>query len=186
MTQTGVTEVLQEVAGGNRGALDQLLPMVYQELREIAQRAMRAERPDHTLTPTALVHETYLKLVQLDRVDWRGRAHFFGACASEMRRILVSYARMRQAEKRGGRDAQMIPLEDIVAAAATRPGDVIALDAALEELAALDARQARIVEHRFFAGMTVEDTAEALGISPATVKREWAMARAWLNRELSR
>lgn len=183
--QEGVTQVLQQVSGGDRAALDRLLPLIYEELRAIARRALRQERPDHTLTPTALVHEAFLKLVHLDRVDWKGRAHFFGACATEMRRILVSYARMRHADKRGGAAARMVTLDDIIVAAHTRPGDVLALDEALERLAALDPRQARIVEHRFFAGMSVDDTAEALGISSATVKREWALARAWLNRELA-
>lgn len=181
----GVTQVLLQMSGGDRAALDRLLPLIYEELRGIARRALRQERPDHTLTPTALVHEAFLKLVQIERVDWRGRAHFFGACAAEMRRILVSYARMRHASKRGGAAARMVTLEDIIVAAHTRPGEVLSLDEALTRLAALDARQAKIVEHRFFAGMTVDDTAEALGISPATVKREWALARAWLNRELA-
>jgi RNA polymerase sigma factor (TIGR02999 family) len=183
--QEGVTQVLLQMSGGDRSALDRLLPLIYEELRAIARRTLRQERPDHTLTPTALVHEAFLKLVQLERVDWRGRAHFFGACSAEMRRILVSYARMRHANKRGGAAARMVTLEDIIVAAHTRPGDVLSLDEALERLAALDPRQARIVEHRFFVGMTVDDTAEALGISPATVKREWALARAWLNRELA-
>jgi RNA polymerase sigma factor (TIGR02999 family) len=183
--QEGVTQVLAQMSAGDRAALDRLLPLIYEELRAIARRALRGERPDHTLTPTALVHEAFLKLVHLDRVDWRGRAHFFGACATEMRRILVSYARMRSAGKRGGAAARMVTLDDIIVAAHARPGDVLSLDEALEQLAVLDPRQARIVEHRFFAGMTVEDTAEALGVSPATVKREWALARAWLNRELA-
>jgi len=183
--QEGVTQVLLQMSEGDRAALDRLLPLIYEELRVIARRALRRERPDHTLTPTALVHEAFLKLVQIEHVDWRGRAHFFGACASEMRRILVSYARMRHADKRGGAAARMVTLDDLIVAAHTRPGEVLSLDEALDRLAALDARQAQIVEHRFFAGMTVDDTAEALGISPATVKREWALARAWLNRELA-
>jgi RNA polymerase sigma factor (TIGR02999 family) len=151
----------------------------------MAQRALRAERPDHTLTPTALVHETYLKLVQVERVDWRGRSHFFGACAAEMRRILISYARMRHAKKRGGQRAERVEIENVLVAADQRPAELVALDEALTRLEALDARQARVVECRFFAGMDVEETAMALGVSPATVKRDWTIARAWLNRELS-
>jgi RNA polymerase sigma factor (TIGR02999 family) len=147
------------------------------------RRELRRERPDHTLTPTALVHEAYLKLVQLERIDWQGRAHFFGACAQVMRRVLISYARMKKAEKRGG-GVQPVTLENVVAAAESRPAELLALDEALVRLEALSARQARIVECRFFAGMGVEETAAALGISPATVKREWTAARAWLNREL--
>lgn len=159
--------------------------MVYDHLRGLARRELRHERPDHTLTPTALVHEAYLKLVQLDRITWRGRAHFFAACAQEMRRILISYARKQKADKRGG-TAVAVPLENAVLAAQARPAELVALDEALQRLSALDPRQGRIVECRFFAGMSVEETAEALEISPATVKREWTAARAWLNRELRR
>lgn len=180
-----VTQALIALSDGDRQALDRLLPMVYDHLRRIADRELRRERADHTLSPTALVHETYLKLVQLDRITWRGRAHFFGACSQVMRRVLISYARMKKAEKRGGEAAEKIPLDNVILAAQTRPSDLLALDEALERLAQLDARQARVVECRFFAGMGVEDTAEALGISPATVKRDWTLARAWLNRELT-
>jgi RNA polymerase sigma factor (TIGR02999 family) len=130
-----------------------------------------------------LVHEAYLKLVQLERIDWRGRSHFFGACAQSMRRILISYARMKKAEKRGS-GADHVPIENVVLAAQDRPADVIALDEALTKLEQLSERQARVVECRFFAGMSVEETGEALDISPATVKREWTVARAFLNREL--
>lgn len=179
-----VTQALHQLSAGDRSALDGLLPLIYEQLRDQAGRALRRERPDHTLTPTALVHEAYLKLVRLERVAWQNRAHFFGACANEMRRILVSHARRRGAEKRGA-GAEHIPLENALDAAHTRPAELVALDEALERLARLDARQVRIIECRFFAGMSVEDTAEALGISPATVKRDWTAARAWLNRELS-
>jgi RNA polymerase sigma factor (TIGR02999 family) len=185
MTQhADVTQALQALSGGTRGALDGLLPMIYEQLRDQARRALRGERPDHTLTPTALVHEAYLKLVKLERVEWRDRAHFFGACASEMRRILISYARQRKADKRGS-GAEHVPLENAALAAHDRPAELIALDEALERLRALDERQVKIVECRFFGGMSVEETAEVLGISPATVKRDWTAARAWLNRELS-
>jgi RNA polymerase sigma factor (TIGR02999 family) len=178
-----VTQALLQLSGGDRSALERVLPQVYDQLRGIARRQLRQERPEHTLTPTALVHEAYLKLVQLDRITWNGRAHFFGACAQEMRRILISYARMKAAGKRGAKSAH-VPLENVLVAAETRPHELLALEEALERLEALSSRQARVVECRFFAGMDVGETAEALSISPATVKREWAAARAWLNREL--
>lgn len=179
-----VTEVLQRISGGDPGAVDRLLPLVYDELRALARRELRRERSDHTLQPTALVHEAYLKLARLDRLEWRDRAHFFGAAAGTMRRVLVSHARRKRAEKRGG-GAKAVPLENVVLAARERPEDVLALDEALARLADLDSRQAQVVECRFFAGMSVPETAEALGISPATVKRDWTAARAWLNRELT-
>lgn len=179
-----VTEVLQRISGGDPGAVDRLLPLVYDELRALARRELRRERSDHTLQPTALVHEAYLKLARLDRLEWRDRAHFFGAAAGTMRRVLVSHARRKRAEKRGG-GAKAVPLENVVLAARERPDDVLALDEALARLADLDSRQAQVVECRFFAGMSVPETAEALGISPATVKRDWTAARAWLNRELT-
>lgn len=185
MASPSVTQVLLELSGGNREALERLLPLVYDHLRDIANRALRGERPDHTLNSSALVHEAWLRLVELDRIDWRDRAHFFGACAQIMRRVLISYARMRRAEKRGGPAGVTVPLEDVVLAARSRPAELIALDEALARLEALSARQARIVECRYFAGMSVEETAEALGTSPATVKREWTVARAWLNQELA-
>jgi RNA polymerase sigma factor (TIGR02999 family) len=180
-----VTQALLDLSGGERSALDRLLPVVYEHLRDIAERALRRERPDHTLTPTALVHEAWLRLIELDRINWRDRAHFFGASAQIMRRVLISYARMRQAGRRGGADKSVVPLESVVVAAQTRPDDLLALDEALSRLEGLSARQARIVECRFFAGMGVEETGTALGISAATVKREWTAARAWLNRELT-
>lgn len=184
MASPSVTQTLLELSGGNREALERLLPLVYDHLRDIANRALRGERPDHTLNSTALVHEAWLRLVELDRIGWRDRAHFFGACAQIMRRVLISYARMRQAEKRGGAAGVAVPLEDVVLAARSRPAELLALDEALARLEELSSRQARIVECRYFAGMSVEETAEALGISPATVKREWTVARAFLNQEL--
>ena len=179
-----VTQALSELSAGDPEALDRLLPVVYDHLRDIAQRELRRERPDHTLNATALVHEAYLRLVQLDRIGWEGRAHFFGAASQAMRRILISYARMKRAEKRGS-GADHMSLEDVVVAARERPDHVLALDEALTRLADVDERQARIVECRYFAGMSVEETGEAMGISPATVKRDWVVARAWLNRELA-
>jgi RNA polymerase sigma-70 factor (ECF subfamily) len=182
-TGTEVTQALQRLSQGETDALEHVLPLVYDQLRAVARRALRGERPDHTLTPTALVHEAYLKLVQLEQVTWQGRSHFFAACASEMRRVLIDHARRRTAEKRGA-GAEHVPLENAFAAAHERPAELLALDEALVRLAALDPRQARVVECRFYAGMDVDETAEALGTSPATVKRDWTAARAWLNREL--
>lgn len=179
-----VTSVLLELSQGDREAMDRLLPLVYDELRALAAGQLRRERTDHTLTPTALVHEAYLKLVQLENIDWKGRAHFFGACAQSMRRILISYARMKKADKRGA-GSEHVPIQNVVLAAQARPADIVALDDALTRLERLSERQARIVECRFFAGMSVEETGEALGVSPATVKRDWTTARAFLNRELS-
>ena len=180
-----VTQALLDLSRGERAALDRLLPVIYDQLHRIAERELRRERPDHTLSPTAIVHEAYLKLVQLDRISWQGRDHFFGACAQVMRRILISYARMKRAEKRGGVFAEPVTLENAVVAATERPDELMALDEALSRLALLSERQARVVECRFFGGLDVEQTAHVLSISPATVKRDWAMARAWLNRELA-
>ena len=178
-----VTQALVELSEGDRSALDRLLPIVYGQLRQLAEKQLRQERVGHTLTPTALVHEAYLKLAQLEHIDWRGRSHFFGACAQSMRRILISYARMKKAEKRGS-GAEHVPIDNVILAAQDRPAEIIALDEALTKLERLSERQARVVECRFFAGMSVEETGEAIGISPATVKREWTVARAFLNREL--
>lgn len=179
-----VTRALADLSAGDHAALDRLLPLVYDHLRAMADRELRRERPGHTLSPTALVHEAFLKLVQLDRITWDGRAHFFGACAQAMRRILISYARGRKAAKRGA-GAVPVSLDDVVLAARERPAELLALDEALQRLEELSPRQARVVEYRYFAGMEIEAVAEALGVSPATVKREWAAARAWLNRELT-
>lgn len=179
-----ITSALVAMTAGDREALDRLLPLVYDNLRRIAENELRGERVGHTLTPTALVHEAYLKLVQLDQIDWQGRAHFFGACAQAMRRILISYARMKKAEKRGG-GQEHVSLENVIVAARARPDEILALDEALTRLESLSERQARVVECRFFAGMGMEETGAALGISRATVKRDWTIARAWLNRELT-
>jgi len=184
-TSSDVTRALVDLSAGDRSALDRLLPLVYEQLRQMAARELRRERADHTLSPTALVHEAYLKLVQLKEISWEGRAHFFGACAQAMRRILISYARMKKANKRGAGTAH-VPLDNVMVAAESRPHDLVALDEALTRLEALDARQARVVECRFFAGMSVEETAAALEVSPATVKRDWTVARAFLNQELGR
>jgi RNA polymerase sigma factor (TIGR02999 family) len=184
MGDPAITQALVALSQGDTGAHDRLFPMVYDALRHLARRELRRERPDHTLSATALVHEAYLKLVQLDRIDWKGRAHFFGVCAPVMRQVLISHARTRNAAKRGS-GAAKVPLTDVMAVADERPDDLLALDEALVRLAELSPRQAKVVEARYFAGMTVEETSEALDLSPATVKREWTAARAWLNRELT-
>ncbi len=165
--------------------LDRLVPIVYDELRRIAHRQLRGERTDHTLDTTGLVHEAYLKLSRLDRIEWRDRSHFLAVAAGAMRRILVDYAVARRTGKRGG-GRERVPLDDILILADERAEELLALDEALQRLAAESERAARIVEWRYFAGMSIEETADVLGISPATVKREWVTARAWLNRELAR
>ncbi len=179
-----VTRALQALSAGDRSALDRLLPLVYDHLHRVAEHELRRERVGHTLSPTALVHEAYLKLVQLDRITWEGRSHFFGAAASAMRRILISYARMQKADKRG-HGVERVPIEDVVVVARERPADLLALDEALTRLADLHPRQAQVVELRFFAGLEIEEVADALGVSTPTVKRDWTAARAWLNRELA-
>jgi len=165
--------------------LDRLVPIVYDELRRIAHRQLRGERSDHTLDTTGLVHEPYLKLSRLDRIEWGDRAHFLAVAAGAMRRILVDYAVARRAGKRGG-GRQRVALDDVLILADERAEELLALDEALQRLAAESERAARIVEWRYFAGMSIEETAAVLDLSPATVKREWVLARAWLNRELAR
>ncbi len=184
MASEKVTLLLHQVAGGKRAAVDELTPLVYQELKRIAGGQLKGERPGHTLQATALVHEAYLKLVDQREVDWQGRAHFFGVAARLMRRILLDYARSRHRLKRGG-DAHQTSLDEALVVSADRASDLVMIDEALTRLEQLDARQAKVVELRFFGGLSVEETAEAMGISTPTVKREWAMARAWLHRELS-
>ena len=182
-----VTGLLLAWRNGDKNAAEQLVPAVYEELHRQAERAMRRENPEHTLQATALVNEAYLKLVDQSRVEWKNRAHFFGVAAQVMRRILVDHARGRQADKRGGGVAR-VTLDDANAGAADDGAgsvDLLDLNDALEKLAALDADQARVVELRYFTGLSIEETAEAMGTSPATVKREWSVARAWLKRELT-
>jgi RNA polymerase sigma factor (TIGR02999 family) len=178
-----VTQILEAWTGGDEQALDRLMPIVYEELRRLAQRYLHRERPDHTLQATALVHEAYLRLVDQRNVPWQNRAHFFGVAAQLMRRILVDYARGHHAAKRGGA-ALKVSLTDVVIAAKEGPEELVALDDALSSLSALDPRQGRIVELRLYGGLTVPETADVLGISPATVKREWTTAKAWLAREI--
>jgi RNA polymerase sigma factor (TIGR02999 family) len=181
---TDVTGLLVEWRGGNPEALDRLMPLVYDELWSLARRYLRHERPNHTLQPTALIHEAFFKLIDQRRVQWQSRGHFFGIAARVMRRILVDHARSRSAAKRPPM-ASRLSIDDIDVAC-ERPGvEVLALDQALARLAALDPQQERIVEMRFFAGLTIDETATALNISPDTVRREWSMAKAWLYRSLS-
>jgi RNA polymerase sigma-70 factor (ECF subfamily) len=183
----GVTRLLADLRAGRSDAIEQVLPLVYDELRSIAARHMRRERPGHTLQATALVHDAFLKLVDQTRVEWQDRAHFFAIASQAMRRILVDHARARAAGKRGA-GAERVSTDDTVVLGDQHPlspEELISLDTALEELAVVDAGQARIVELRYFGGLTIEETAEAVGISPATMKREWSLARAWLRRRLT-
>jgi RNA polymerase sigma-70 factor (ECF subfamily) len=178
-----VTTLLLAWGNGDERARDELVPHVHAELRRIAHRAMARERHDHTLQPTALVNEVYLRLVDMKQVRWNDRAHFFALSARLMRRILVDLARARGYQKRGG-GAPTIHLDDADAAMPVRPDEVVALDEALERLAAMDQRRSQVVELRFFGGLSVEETAEVLDVSRATVMRDWTLARTWLFREL--
>ena len=179
-----VTDLLLTWRQGDAAALDRLVPLVYDELRRVARRHLQREEPGHDLQATALVHEVYLRLVDVDRMTMRSRTHFFGVAATLMRQILVDHARRQRAGKRGA-GATMLSLDEVQAAAPASSVDVLALDQALDALSGIDARQCRVVELRFFAGLNIDETAEALGISPATVEREWAMAKAWLFRRMS-
>ena len=179
------TELLRAFRDGDRAALDRLMPLIYEQLRALAHRHLRRERPDHTLVTTALVHEAYLKLININRVEWQDRSHFLAVASRAMRRLLVDYAHRRNAQKRGGGyehvefdEARLLPDEQAEA--------VLALDEALKQLETLDARQSRVVEYRYFGGLTNAETAAAVGVSLATVKRDLAFARAWLARELGR
>ena len=176
-----------EIVGNpyDRAALDALLPSVYAELRALAGRYLRSERPDHTLQPTALVHEAYLRLSEQHGVDWRDKSQLFGVAAQMMRRILVNHAEARNASKRGG-EVTRVTLDDSVSWGGEPEVDVTALDEALTRLARFDGRQARVVELRFFAGLSIEECGDVLDISPATVKREWTMAKTWLRDELEK
>jgi RNA polymerase sigma-70 factor (ECF subfamily) len=178
-----VTALLGAWSRGDRRALDQLLPLVYAELRRIAARQLRHERAGHTLQPTALVHEAYLRLIEQRDVDWEDRAHFFGAAAQVMRRVLVDHARRHTARKRGD-GAPTVPIEEVADDLRAKPIPVLALDQALGRLETVDPDLARIVELRAFGGLTIEEAAHVLKISPSTAKREWRTAKAWLAREL--
>lgn len=180
-----VTELLHDWHGGNEAARDRLIALVYADLRRLAGGQLARERGGHTLQPTALVHEAYLRLADHKRLDWQGRTHFFAVAAMTMRRILVSHARKHRAAKRGQGGIAVTLCED-QAVEEGRSVDLLDLDEALAALESIDARQCRIVELRYFGGLTIEETAEALGISPATVKLDWSLARAWLFRRLAR
>jgi RNA polymerase sigma factor (TIGR02999 family) len=179
-----VTELLRSWRQGDGAALDRLVPLVHAELRRVARRQIRREGPGHTLQATALVHEVYLRLVVLDRFTLNDRTHFFAIAATLMRQILVDHARRKRSDKRGGA-VTMMSLDEVSPVAQTFNVDVLALDQALDALSSRDARQCRVVELRFFAGLSTDGTAEAIGISAATVEREWTMAKAWLHRRLS-
>jgi RNA polymerase sigma factor (TIGR02999 family) len=178
-----ITQLLNEWSDGDERALDRLTPLVYEELRQQAARYLRRERAGHTMQTTALINEAYLRLIDAKEVRWQGRAHFFAIAANLMRRILVDHARQRNAAKRGGSPVR-VTFDRIVATAKQSDIDVLAIDEALTKLAAIDRQQAQIVELRFFSGLSVEETAAALDISPRTVKRDWSVARAWLRREI--
>lgn len=180
----GVTQLLVDWSNGDQKALDKLMPLVYSELRRLASNYLRRERAGHTLQPTALVNEAYLKLIDQKNARWQNRAQFYGVSAQLMRRILVDHARAHQAAKRGGSDQQRLSITSAGELAKGPELDLLALHEALQELATLDSQQERIVELRFFGGLSIEETAEVLGVGHATVERDWKMARAWLRRKL--
>jgi RNA polymerase sigma-70 factor (ECF subfamily) len=179
-----VTQLLIEWREGDETALDQLIPLVYEEMRRLARYYMRRERPGHTLQTTALINEAYIRLVDHKGMRWQNRAHFYGVAAQAMRRILVNHARSRHYEKRGG-GAPMVELDEAATVARERAAEMVALDEALNQLAAVDPRQSKVVELRYFGGMSVEETAEVLGVSSVTVMRDWRAAKAWLLREIT-
>jgi len=179
-----VTQLLVAWGGGDRAALDELMPLVYEELRRLAHKCIRRERPGHTLQTSALLNEAYLRLVDQKNIHWQDRAHFFGIAARLMRQVLVDYARKRGYAKRGG-DAHRVPLDEALTVSEERAADVVALDDALKSLAEIDPRQSQIVELRFFGGLSIEETAEVLAVSPGTVMRDWTLAKAWLRRAVT-
>ena len=181
--QADVTALLSQLTQGNHEASEKLIPLVYDELKRLARAYMRRERPDHTLQTTALVHEAYLRLARQQAVNWQGRSHFFGIAAQLMRRILIDHARSHLRNKRGGA-MEVLPLDEAIVFSPEHSWELVKLDEALKDLSKLDARQSRIVELRFFGGLSVEETAEFLGITPKTVKRDWSVAKAWLHGEL--
>jgi RNA polymerase sigma factor (TIGR02999 family) len=178
-----IGELVSEIDRGGRAAVDQLFPLLYQELKTIARRQRRGERANHTLNTTDLVHEAYVKLLGLDRINWQGRAHFLAVAAQAIRRVLVDYAVATKAQKRGGQ-RQRVSLDDAMLREERPVEQLIAVDVQLSRLETLNPRLAQVVECRFFSGMSIEETAHALNSSPATVKRDWNLARAWLHREL--
>lgn len=185
MTEKPITQLLQELRNGERQTLDEILPLVYDELRRLAKSYLSRERDNHTLQPTALVHEAYIRLIGQKEIEWQNRAHFFGVSARLMREILIEYARGRNRQKRGGENKTQIALDENISFINQNELDVIAVDDALSKLEELDERQARIVEMKFFGGLTVEEIGEVLSISPATVKREWSTAKLLLYKMLN-
>jgi RNA polymerase sigma-70 factor, ECF subfamily len=187
MTSTSeqVTRLLEEAQGGNQEKVDELVRLLYAELRRLAASYLKRERTGHTLQPTALVSEAYLRLVQQDEIHWKNRNHFFATAAQAMRRVLVDHARRSHSVKRGG-PLPKLSLEQAIVYSKERAGELVFLDELLERLSQIDSQQARIVELRVFGGLTVEETAEVIGASPATVKRDWTVAKAWLAREMDR
>jgi len=180
-----VTDLLIELSDGKREVIDEILPLIYGELKRIAANYLRRERSDHTLQPTALVNEAYIKMIDITQVSWQNKAHFIGVAANQMRRILVDHARERNAQKRGG-ELQIVTLNEEIDKGDEQSTDLIALDEALDELAKMDAVKARIVELRYFGGLTMDEVAEVLGVSTITVKRHWKMAKAWLYGRLTK
>ena len=183
LSQTGVTELLADWSNGDQEALNKLIPLVYDELHKLASRYLRRERSDHTLQTTALVHEAYLKLVDQKDANWQNRVQFFAVASQLIRRILVDYARRHRASKRGG-SYYKVTLDEGLVSSEEKDAELLTLDEALDKLRVVDSQQSRVVELRVFAGLTLEETAQALNISPRTVRREWNMAKAWLHREI--
>lgn len=177
--QKNISLILKDWSSGNRDAVDELMPVIYDELKKIAAQYLRKERREHTLQPTELAHEAYLKLIDISNVNWQDRAHFFAVSAQVIRHILVDHARAKATDKRGGA-AERIVLDEAISFSEEQDTDLLALDEALKNLATFDEQQSKIVELRFFGGLTIEETAEVLKISPATIKREWTLAKAWL------
>ena len=185
MANQGVTDLLLKFNGKDEAVANELLPLIYNELKRIASNYVRRERSDHTLQPTALVHEAYMKMVDITQISWQNKAHFLGVAANQMRRILVDYARQHNAEKRGG-EFHIMTLNEEIDKAIEQSTELIALDDALNELAKMDEVKAKIVELRYVGGLTVEETAEVLGVAPITIKRHWRMTKAWLYGQLSK
>lgn len=184
MATQNTTDLLRKFNGKDEVVANELLPLIYNELKRIASNYLRRERSDHTLQPTALVHEAYLKMVDITQISWQNKAHFLGVAANQMRRILVDYARQHNAEKRGG-EFHILTLNEEIDKAIEQSTELIALDDALNELAKMDPVKAKMVELRYFGGLTVEETAEVLGVSAITIKRHWRMTKAWLYGQLS-
>ncbi|MGA8264967.1 MAG: sigma-70 family RNA polymerase sigma factor [Ignavibacteriaceae bacterium] len=184
-SKDNITQLLAELTGGNNAAVDALMPLVYDELHQVAHMHLRKERRNHTLNATALVHEAYFKLVDQTKVNWQNRAHFFAIASQAMRRILINYALQRKAQKRGGDDVKITFVDENVMRE-SKPEELLALDEALNRLKLINERQSKIIEYWFFVGLTHEEIAEVLGISVPTVRRDWRLARAWLSRELKK